>query len=102
MVAGKRGVQWGAPYISSITGQPELPISMPLYDHSAQQFLGVASALVAVEPMMHSLLDSGNIPAARRLWLLNAQGNVLATSHAATAASATEPDSPVLRLIPGR
>ena len=100
LVAGKRDVQWGAPYISSITGQPELPISMPLYDHSAQQFLGVASALVAVEPMMHSLLDLGNIPAARRLWLLDAQGNVLASSHAATAASPTKPDNPALRPFP--
>ena len=89
LVAGKRDVQWARRTSARLPGSRNCRSACRCTTIARSSF-SATSALVAVEPMMHSLLDLGNIPAARRLWLLDAQGNVLASSHAATAASPTK------------
>jgi hypothetical protein len=96
LAAGKHGPQWGIPYANVGGSLSELPLSIPMYD-DGQHFIGVVSAAFLPDRMVQSLLLTRGESAIRGMFLLDAEGHILAASgdtvpleHAAADASVTQ------------
>ncbi len=79
LAAGKHGPQWGDPYRSSVTHEPELPLSVPMYDQD-QRFVGVVSALLQPEKIVGNLLDIDGVAGLRGVFLIDEEGHILAST----------------------
>jgi hypothetical protein len=75
---GKRSPQWSDPYISQTTKREELSVSVPMYMRDGR-FVGVASALLVPDLMVHSLLDIKGITGIRDVVLIDGTGHILAS-----------------------
>ena len=78
---GKHGPQWGDPYTSIGNGPVELPLSVPLYD-DRQRFVGVVTAAFMPDLMIKSLFVMRETNAVRAMYLLDANGHILAATGA--------------------
>jgi serine/threonine protein kinase len=99
LAAGKHGPQWGLPYASSSSNQLELPLSIALYDDNAQ-FRGVVSAAFLPDLMVKSLLHTQGERAIRAMYLLDAEGHIMAASGDAIAIEKPAPDASVTQVFP--
>jgi eukaryotic-like serine/threonine-protein kinase len=99
LAAGKRGPQWGLPYSNSASNQLELPLSIGLYDDTPR-FLGVVSAAFLPDLMVKSLLRTHGEQAIRAMYLLDAEGHILAASGNAIAIEKLAPDASVTQVFP--
>ncbi len=95
----QHGPQWGDPYLSIEKGPVELPLSIPLYGER-QRFLGVVSAAFMPDLMIQSLFDAREEKAIRALYLLDANGHILAAAGATIPLQQPAQDQPVRQLFP--
>jgi serine/threonine protein kinase len=98
LALGKHGPQWGDSYASAPTHLLELPLSIPLYDDGGK-FLGVVSAAFLPELLVKSIFTV-NDDAVRAMYLLDAQGHILAVTGDAEPVPLPPPDAPVTQLFP--
>ena len=98
LALGKYGPQWGDSYASAPTHLLELPLSIPLYDDGGK-FLGVVSAAFLPELLVKSIFTV-NDDAVRAMYLLDAQGHILAVTGDAEPVPLPPPDTPVTQLFP--
>jgi len=80
IVQNGRAPIWGDVYRSDLTRQPELPLSIPLYD-SDNHFRGVVGALLDPDLMVRSFLDVPRLKDVIDVLLVDAKGRVLASLH---------------------
>jgi serine/threonine-protein kinase len=98
LAAGKHGPQWGLPYTNSASHQLELPLSIPLYDDN--MFRGVVSAAFLPDLMVKSLLHTQGERAIRAMYLLDAEGHIMAASGDAIPIEKPAPDASVTQVFP--
>ncbi len=99
LAQGKFGPQWGTPYLSTISHRSELPLSVPLYNRD-QHFVGVLSALLLPDLLVHALLNLKDIPSVRGMYLLDADGHVLAATDKSLLGTEPLPDQDSLQQFP--
>jgi serine/threonine-protein kinase len=80
VVRNGRAPIWGDAYRSELTRQPEMALSVPLYDVD-NHFRGVVAALLDPDLMVRSLLDVPRLKDAIDVLLIDAKGHVLASLH---------------------
>ncbi|HSM99755.1 MAG TPA: cache domain-containing protein, partial [Rudaea sp.] len=96
---GKHGPQWGDPYASIGNGPIELPLSVPLYD-DRQRFVGVVTAAFMPDLMIKSLFAMRGANAIRAMYLLDANGHILAATGAAIPLERPAQDESLHQLFP--
>ena len=99
LALGKHGPQWGDSYASAPTNLLELPLSIPLYGDDGT-FLGVVSAAFLPELLVKSIFTVKDDAAVRAMYLLDAQGHILAATGDAEPVPLPPPDMPVTQLFP--
>ncbi|MGV3522907.1 MAG: protein kinase domain-containing protein [Candidatus Sericytochromatia bacterium] len=75
-----KGPHWQTPYIDTSGKGMVLPCNMALYD-SQQQFLGVAAIEMTLEYIKNQFLEIRDLPGVVGSYLIDAQGQVLVSSH---------------------
>jgi eukaryotic-like serine/threonine-protein kinase len=104
LAAEKFGPQWGDPYRSSVTGTMELPLSIALYDHNgayhSRRFAGVVSALLIPDLVVHALLDVDGVSGLRGVYLLDADGDIMASTGNLVEAESAAPDAAIANKFP--
>ncbi|MGH8042839.1 MAG: cache domain-containing protein, partial [Rudaea sp.] len=95
----KHGPQWGDPYASIGSGPVELPLSVPLYDEKAR-FIGVVTAAFLPDLMVKTLFTTRGERAIRSMYLLDADGHILAAVGNAVALDRPGPDQPIRQVFP--
>ena len=99
LAAGKYGPQWGDPYRSSITHETELPLSVPMYAQD-KHFVGVVSALLLPDKIVHALLDIDGVAGLRGVFLIDAEGHILAVTGKLFADQPQTTNNPDASLFP--
>jgi serine/threonine protein kinase len=99
LAAGKHGPQWGLPYASSATNLTELPLSIGLFNDNAR-FLGVVSAAFLPDRLVRTLLHAPDEPAIRAMYLLDAEGRILAATGDTIPIEQPAPDASVSQVFP--
>ena len=95
----QHGPQWGDPYLSIANGPAEMPLSVPLYGER-QRFLGVVSAAFMPDLMIKSLFDARAEKTIRALYLLDANGQILAAVGETIPLQQPVQDQPLRQLFP--
>jgi len=99
LASGKRGPQWGDSYENGVTHLIELPLSIPLYDGTGH-FVGVVSAAFLPHLLVKTIFKLNDDAAVRAMYLLDAQGHILAGTGDAVPIEHPAPDTPVTQLFP--
>jgi serine/threonine protein kinase len=95
---GKRGPQWGDSYASAPTKLLELPLSIPMYGDKGA-FLGVVSAAFLPDLLVKTIFTVKDNDAVRAMYLLDAQGHILAATGDAEPVALPAPDTVVTQLF---
>jgi serine/threonine-protein kinase len=99
LALGKHAPQWGDPYTSGITHTLELPLSVPVYDEKGEQS-GVVSMLLMPARMVQTLLAIDGVKGVRGVYLLDADGDIIASKGHVFLRRQAAPDTEVAQPFP--
>ncbi|MBU6199457.1 MAG: hypothetical protein KGP08_07360, partial [Xanthomonadaceae bacterium] len=95
----RHGPQWGDPYQSIGNGPMEMPLSVPLHDER-RRFLGVVSAAFMPDLMIKALFEARAEKAIRALYLLDADGHIIAAVGATIPLQRPAQGAPLRQVFP--